>query len=296
MVTGWFEIATQLTEAESTHPQNEEGQTWLSVFAKDTKNNPNMLRRMQRAKDFINKNFNKKDIESLSRLPLSYVDVLSRAYSIDRYAAIELAKLILYSGEAVTYRSLLARYEKIRQNDSKVRNASVPHKSGVFFFKKRCFEIAKNGGMNKIYNEILSYRGGLRFRIWKGGHAFVSPYMTCRLDADEASQLRDSGDIYYIDAFDCFTQYKGESSDIARDRILKAASEATFFTRLWIMLPAEQDDIYERLLGKLGPNNLGIIRIDVDLEICRCTLVPKQAPMPDRRSLWNNGELKYTAR
>lgn len=295
MVTGWFEIAAKLTEAEKVNPRNEQGETWLSVFSKETKNNQNMLRRMQRSKDFIDNNFEGDDLRKLARMPMSYIDILSRAHYVDKDASIALSKELLKTDNLLNYRSLLKKYEKIKSSDINIINSRTPHKSSVFYFKRKCFEMALNGGMDNIYSHLLPYRRSLKFRIWKGGHDFVSPHMTCRLDADEASKGKGIGELYSIDAFECFTQYDDEPSDIPRDRILSAITEATFFTRLWIMLPIEGGDRYERMMHKLGPTNVGVVRVDLDSSICHCTLSPKQAPMPDRRHMWSDHELRYIA-
>ena len=286
----WFKLAARLSEAETDGVRNDEGQTWVSIVSQETKNNQNMLRRMQKARSFVMHNFDASDGEKLSQMPLSYVDILSRAHVVKRDAAIVLAKELISDQGRFTYRSLLERFNSIRNDNISILTDKMPHKSGVFHFKKRCFEIAADGGMDHIY-QGLGYHESLKFRIWKGGHPFVSPHMTCRVSDNKGIAT----DIHDIDGYDCFMQYRDEARDNPRDRILRSVSEATFFTRLWVMLPADGDRRYEILLEKIGSTNVGIVRVDTTKEKCECTMLPKQSPVPDRRHLWSKHELRYVA-
>ena len=290
----WFDLAGRLSAAEALAIRSGAGKEILTSFAKQSSVSPNMLRKMQRARAYI-ESHEPELLQSLSQVPLSYVDVLSRIGAINLGMAKETAARLVRDPSAFTYRKLLNIYDDIRADRSKNSNSNQRHKSHVAQYKKDILSAAKSGCINFIYPDVGARREILTFRPWKGGHEFVSPFMTSRtrkIDSSPNSFVTTNE----IDAFDCYLQYDDDPRELARDRVMRGSTEATFFRRLWLVLPADQERLYEQMVYNLGPSNLGVLRFCAKSSVFECTLRPDNKPNPDRREFWTEHSISYCAK
>lgn len=290
----WFNMAGRLSAAEALGVQSGSGKAVLAEFARRESVNPNMLRKMQRARLHIEKNEAER-LDVLSRLPLSYVDVLSRVGAIDPGRARDLAARLARDPSGFSYRKLLQVYDDIRADRSKSGTGQQRHKSHVAQFKKDILSAASSGHANILYPGVVARREVVAFRPWKGGHEFVSPFMTSRTKRP-GSRLDDIVTTHEIDGYDCYLQYDDDLRELARDRVIKGSAEATFFNRLWFVLPAERSTIYEEMIDHLGPSNLGVLRFCAKSSGFTCTRAPVLAPNPDRRTFWTKHSIAYCAK
>lgn len=290
----WFDLAGRLSAAEGTGVKSGTGKEALTAFARQEAVNSNMLRKMQRARLYIERNESER-INVLSRLPLSYIDVISRLGAIDQIVAKDITTRLVEKPSSFSYRKLLEVYDDIRADRSKIDVGEHKHKSHVAQFKKDILTAAKFGYANFLYPGIIAEQEVVTFRPWKGGHEFVSPFMTSRT---KRIGSRPDGTVTTneIDAFDCYLQYDDDPRELARDRVMKASVGATFFNRLWLVLPKDRSNIYEQMVEHLGPSNLGVLRFSAKSSCFECALQPKIGPNPDRRKLWNEHSISYCAK
>lgn len=294
----WFEVGSSLSKLEATVPRRDSTSTWLDVAVAATRQNKDMLRKMQRAVRFIDKQKDKATKDELRRRPLSHVDVVIRAIGLDFDHGTALLESYLESGSSYTYRRLLDAYEAIRKKTAlfpaeKVRRT----KSTLGEFQRVCYEVISGPAMLDLYGQICRKRPhAVSARVWKGGHPVASPYATLRrAEADPPEWDRDSRRSVGIDGVDCFVQYETDPLEVARRRMVAAATEATFFDILWLLLPWGQDASYEAIAETLAVPNLGILRIDPVRRSVATARLPFGAPVPDRRDLWDDWQRRYIA-
>ena len=290
--SGWYELAGVLNSAEASAIRTGSAGPLLAEFAKRNSTTPNMLRKMQRSRLFIEKHAADL-LLTLSRLPLSYIDVLSRIHSIETTEARRLADALAKDHASFTYRKLLNEYDVLRANRSKTSIVASRNKSHVAQFKKDVLHAATEGKLRFIHEADSPGTQPIVYRVWKGSHAFASPYMTSGFKKAKISP--DIG-VVDIDGYDCFLQYDDDPRDLARDRVMKSFTEATFFDRFWIILPAGGSTIYEELIEGLGASNLGVLRFCAVTAQFSCGLSPIIPPNPDRRGFWTCTQLAYCAR
>lgn len=291
----WFDVGSSLSKLEEAVPRRDSTSTWLDVAVAATRQNKDMLRKMQRAARFIDKQKDKAIKDELKRRPLSHVDVVMRAIGLDFDNGTALLDSYLEGGSSYTYRRLLDAYEAIRKETALFPSEKVRRtKSTLGEFQRACYEVISGPAMLDLYEQICGRRPhAISARVWKGGHPVASPYATLRrAEADRPEWERES---VGIDGVDCFVQYETDPPEVARRRMVAAATEATFFDILWLLLPSGQDASYEAIATTLEVPNLGILRVDPVRKAIVATRLPFGAPVPDRRRLWDDWQRRYLA-
>ncbi|QMV00847.1 hypothetical protein GHV40_04795 [Devosia sp. D6-9] len=308
--SSWFEAGTLLTALEAGAPLPDQDGTWLNAAVRASRQNMNMLRKMQRAARFVEGLDEPPLREELKARPLSHVEVIARATTLDPAQGRALLENYHKAGLNFSYRQLLAFYEKIR-----AANLTTPEvlgrktKGTAAEFRRICLDIIGGPQMLPLYADIcMRPPEAISTRIWKGGHQLASPYATVR--RLPANQLRwdrrpENGPsapapLMGVDGVECYMRYDTDPSDVASKRLLLAASEASMFDVFWVVLPddppSQKPDLYAQLFEMLDVPNLGIVLVDPERKSITSWLAPKGNPVPDRRHLWDDWSRQYLAK
>lgn len=308
--SAWYEAGTLLTALEAGTPPSDQEGTWLNAAVRASGQNKDMLRKMQRAAKFIEGLEELALREALKVRPLSHIEVIVRATTLDQAQGQALLENYHEAGLSLTYRELLANYEKIRAKTRTTSEVLGRKNAGTAAeFRRICLGILGGPQMQTLYADICTQPPqAIAARIWKGGHSLASPFATIRRPI--ASQLRwdlrpDSGQsapapLAGVDGVECYMRYDSDSSDIASKRLLLAASEASLFDLFWVFLPdgghSQKPDLYVQLFDMLDVPNLGIVFVDPERRSVTTWLAPKGDPIPDRRHLWDDWSRRYLAK
>lgn len=275
--TAWTEIAFALSELEASGPTDEHGRPWIHRAEQESGYSANQLRRMSKVADFLNRLIQSDPpaAELLRGRPFSHIEMISKIWQLDEPQARELVR---DTNVHRTFRDLL----KIHADMSQEHGGTPPIAAGKMAakqFRQKALRLIKQnleklGGQNpslsiEIVRPIVPFR-------------YASP--------DYYIIGRDAGKVVQIDAIDCYALYGGSQNDAALRKVLLVATEASFFTRFWIVVPeGECANIFLWESGKLNLDNVGIITVTANDHLF-WSRIPSAAarPMPDRRHLWTD--------
>ena len=273
--TPWTEIAFALSELEASGPSDEHGRPWIQRAEEESGYSANQLRRMAKVADFLNRLIHSDPpaAELLSGRPFSHIEMISKIWLLDEQHA---RQLIRDTSTHRTFRDLL----KIHVNLSQERGGTAPIAAGKMaakqFRQKPLHLIKRNLEKLRPPNSSLAME-------------IMRPVVPFRYASPDFYIIgRDIGKVVHIDAIDCYALYGGSQNDAALRKVLLAATEASFFTRFWIVVPeGECANVFLWESGKLNLDNVGIITVTANDHLL-WSRVPSAAarPIPDRRHLW----------
>ena len=306
----WFEAGTMLSALEASAPPPDQDGTWLNAAIRVSRQNKDMLRKMQRAAKFTEGLGDAGLREALKARPLSHVEVIVRAITLDPVQGQTLFEDYCRGSFSLSYRELLARYEKIRASNRLTPEVAGRKAKGTAAeFRRICLEIIGRPDMLALYEPICrQLPPTISARIWKGGHPLASPFATIRrplsnqLHWDQRPIAGNSAPapLMGVDGVECYMRYDTDTSDVPSKRLLLAASEASLFDVFWVFLPddgpSQNLDLYGQIFDMLDVPNLGIVLVDPEKKTITTWLAPKGDPIPDRRHLWEDWSRQYLAK
>lgn len=269
----WTEVAQALRKLEELSPTDESGRPWIQRAEAESGYSANQLRRMAKVAEyqgFLTQTEPELAKKLLER-PFSHVEMISKIWSLDEGQARD---LITRSGH--TFRDLLGIYGTISESSGGADPIAAGKKAAKQFREKALGLIKRDprklyGGETELKFEIL--RPIVPFRYASPDYYIVG---------------RDEGKVARIDAIDCYALYGGSQKDAALRKMMLAATECSFFTRFWIVVPEDESAdtvLWECDHLKLG--NVGVILVGVN-ERLHWPRLPLGPPDPDRRHLWTD--------
>ena len=269
----WTELAQALRELEALSQTDESGRPWIQRAETESGYSANQLRRMAKVAQYQSF-LTKTEPELASKLlerPFSHVEMISKIWSLDEEQGRD---LITRPGQ--TFRDLLGIYGTISETSGGADPIAAGKKAAKQFREKALGLIKRDP--RKLYDG----QTGLEFEI-------LRPIVPFRYASPDYYVVgRDDGKVARIDAIDCYALYGGSQKDAALRKMILVATECTFFTRFWIVIPeGESADTVLWECDDLKLANVGIILVGVDQRV-HWPRQPLGPPVPDRRGLWTD--------
>jgi hypothetical protein len=270
----WPEVAFALLELERNGAVDENGRPWIQRAEVESGYAANQLRRMTKASLFRDHLIRSEPAlaEKILGRPFSHIETISRIWRLDENKARDLIE-----GRApnTTYRELYKAYENV----TKVGRGIVPVMAGkkaAKQFRETAIALFKKDQSRLDLNvtfEVEIMRPVVPFR-------YSSPdgYIVCR----------ENNKVTRIEAVDCYALYDGSQAEIALRKMISVATESTFFSRFWILVPAGKSaQVVRSMCEVLRLGNVGVIvMVEGALRWDRSPTIAAE-PEPDRRHLWS---------
>lgn len=315
----WHSAGTLLTQLEADGSSPPAESNWLEFVMKSTGASRNTLRMMQRAAKFVDVQQDNLTRKVLIQSGLRHVDVLMRAIELDQEKGTTMLQSFINSASPQSFRELNEKYEALRAGAISLDARHVKKtRESAGAFRKACMEVLTHDYMRVIYEDIFGAQPDtLSVRVWKGAHPLTSPYATIRRPPIELTEKQSrwspsgNGSASFVDGVECFMRYDNDEYDVARNRLLQAATESSLYDIFWLLIPTagnsrsvfaldgedpfKEGDFYVSLFNKLAVPNLGMIIIEPTRPMIDRVLLPSGPPDPDRRHLWNQQTRTYLA-
>lgn len=269
----WTEVAQALRELEGLSSADEGGRPWIQRAEAESGYSANQLRRMAKVAEYqsfltqAEPELAKKILER----PFSHVEMISKIWPLDEEQARD---LITRSGH--TFRDLLGIYGTLSESSGGTDPIAAGKKAAKQFREKAL------GLIKRDPRKLYAGESGLKFEILRP----IVPFQYASPDYYVVG--RDEGKVARIDAVDCYALYGGSQKDAALRKIILVATECSFFTRFWIVVPeGESADTVLWECDHLKLGNVGVILVGVD-ERLHWPRLPLGPPSPDRRNLWTD--------
>lgn len=271
----WTEVAWALRELEGIGPADENGRPWIQRAEAESGYSANQLRRMAKVAEY--QSYVTKEhpelIEKLLGKPFSHIEMIAKIWPLNERQARE---LINSSPADHTFRDLLAIYGRISEGRGGMAPI-VAGKKAAKQFREKALALVKRDP-KKLYGT----RTDLDFEI-------LRPIVPFRYASPDFYVIgRDKGKVARIDAIDCYALHGGSQKDEAMRKMILVATESSFFTRFWIVVPVgESADIILWECKHLNLENVGVVAVAVNdrLDWPRVPL-ENAKPNPDRRNAW----------
>jgi hypothetical protein len=277
----WIDVVRTLGDLESRSTTDEHGRAWARVVAERTGNSLNQLRKMQRTVRTVEQlaKRNSFDLEKLLQsVPFSQVEILARIAKADEQAALDLIRACLTANRLPTYRELLDRFYEIRDAAPQVSSIAAGQRAARKF-EGLCFDL-----LSQTKATILPGFSGEPVKVlrWSGGLRFASP--------DLIIARRDESNALLVDAVDCYAIYGDVGQDETAKRMVRVATESTFFRNFWILMPTWSPGwLVATMRDELELGNVGVISIDPEtrkeerIRVPAPPSTPQGRPIPDRQ-------------
>jgi len=277
----WIDVVRTLGKLESRSTTDDHGRPWARVVAEQSGNSLNQLRKMQRTVRTVEHlaNRNSFDLEKLLQsVPFSQVEILARIAKADEEVAIHLIRTCLTANRLPTYRELLERFYEIRDAAPQVSSIAAGQRTARKF-EGICFDL-----LSQTKATILPGFSGESVKVlrWSGGLRFASP--------DLIIARRDDTNALVVDAVDCYAIYGDVGQDETAKRMVRVATESTFFRNFWILMPTWSPAwLVASMSNELELRNVGVVTIDPETKEKEWVRVPPPSsapegkPVPDRQ-------------
>ncbi len=272
----WTDIAWALRELEGIGPADENGRPWIQRAEEESGYSVNQLRRMVKVAAYQTylTEAHPELLRKLTGRPFSHVEMLSKIWSLDEKKARE---LINASPSDQTFRELLAIYGRINEQHGTAPIAVG--KKAARQFRERTLALIKRNP-----KQLFETDKGLSFEI-------LRPIVPFRYASPDFYVVgRDEGKVAQIDAIDFCALHGGSQKDAAFRKMILVATESSFFTRFWIVVPAGESAstiLWE--CKDLRLDNVGVVVVGVNDRLHWERIPLKEAePNPDRRHLWTD--------
>jgi hypothetical protein len=271
----WPEVAFALLELERTGAVDENGRPWIQRAEVESGYAANQLRRMAKASLFRDHLIRSEPTlaEKILARPFSHIETISRIWRLDEKKARD---LIEGRDPNATFRDLYDAYEIVTKAGRGVVPVMAGKKAAKQFREKALALFKKDPsqlfGPNEAF-EVEVMRPMVPFQ-------YSSPdrYVVCR----------ENNKVTRIEAVDCYALYDGSQADIALRKMISVATESTFFSRFWIVMPAGKSaQAVLSMRETLSLDNVGVI-IMIEGALRWVRRAPFDAKLqPDRRHLWS---------
>ncbi|MEH2499587.1 hypothetical protein V1294_006066 [Bradyrhizobium sp. AZCC 1678] len=280
----WPEIAFALLELERIAAVDENGRPWIQRAEVESGYAANQLRRMTKASLFRDHliQFEPALAEKLLSRPFSHIETISRIWRLDESEA---RSLIEGRYPNATFRDLYAAYERVSKSSHGIAPIMAGKKAAKEF-RDKAISLFKN-------DQSLLFGGEITFDV-----EIVRPIVPFRYaNPDCYVVCRENNKVTRIEAMDSFALYDGTHTEVALRKMIATATESTFFSRFWIVVPAgESATVVLSECDHLGLLNVGVIlMIDGALKWQRVPSI-KVKPSPDRRDRWSEYALSRLRR
>ncbi len=285
-----MEIASAVLDLEKTGPVDEDGRPWIQRAEKDSGYKANQLRRMTRASEFLNDLIRSepKVAETLLAKPFSHIEVISRIWRVDENEAREVIAGRLpndtMSGarrartkRRITYRDLHEVYERISASGRRIAPIIVGKKAAKDFRDRALALFTRESP--RLFNESAL----VDFQIMRP----IVPFRYA--NPDYYIVWRKNDKVTRIEAIDCYALYDGSHTEVAQRKMIAVATESTFFSRFWIVVPhGESASVIFSECEALELANVGLVFVvDGTLKWVRIPTIDTK-PNPDRGHLWSD--------
>lgn len=277
----WVDVVRTLGALEARSTTDEHGRAWARVVAEQSGNSLNQLRKMQRTLRNVEQLAKRHsfDLEKLLQsVPFSQVEILARIAKADEQAATDLIRTCLTANRLPTYRELLERFYEVRDAAPQVSSIAAGQRAARKF-EGICFDL-----LRETQATILPGFSGEPVKVlrWSGGLRFASP--------DLIIARRDASNALLVDAVDCYAIYGDVGQDETAKRMVRVATESTFFRNFWILMPNWSPAwLVASMSDELKLGNVGVISIDPEtkkeqrLRVPPPWSKPEGKPVPDRQ-------------
>ena len=271
----WPEVAFALLELERTGAVDGTGRPWIQRAEVETGYAANQLRRMTKASLFRDHLIRSEPAlaEKLLGRPFSHIETISRIWRLDESKARD---LIEGRYPNVTFRDLYGAYETV----TKAGRGVVPVMAGkkaAKQFREAAMALFKND-QSRLFGPIVAFEVEVMRPVVPFRYSNPDCYIVCR----------ENNKVTRIEAVDYYALYDGSQAEIALRKMISVATESTFFSRFWIVVPdGKSAHVVLSTCETLSLGNVGVIvMIDGALRWVRTPPIHAK-PEPDRRHLWS---------
>lgn len=275
----WIQIADALLGLEAQSLADLNGQPWIQVAADRSDYTTNQLRRMTRVALFIRRlvaDGQLKDDTILTSMRFSHLETAMRIHAFEPETAL---KVFRCEWIKPNYMDLLARYQELRENAPKSYSPMVAGKRAARRFQDISLSLLQEAAFLHL---------GPERRIGRMTHPsrYANP--------DFLIVTRHEGRVTRVDGVDCYALIGRSQNENAMKRVLQVATESTFFTHFWVVLP---DPGYINLFRDearlLELANVGFILVDQAKNVIVEHWSPlNYASRQEYESLWREEENK----
>lgn len=273
----WYELVEALRVLEATSLADEEGRPWVKVAAAASEFTTNQLRQMDRtlsALEAFAANNPSLSLTSILSLPFSHLELIVRIAKADRAMAEKLLTEESNSGRR-TYRDLRDRYDEIRSRMTGRASSRSAGQQSKHQFTKSCFDLLS---MKHNLQALCSYDAGfdrIKLLKWSGTFQYASPDFVI---------LHSINGRNFVYGLECLMIYGDVHQDGSVREILKAATEATFFKKYFVLVPPWSPvDLLGQHIETLELHTVG--RVLVEAGKLKPLDKPEGYPSPDRQKL-----------
>jgi hypothetical protein len=272
----WSEVAWALVELEQGGPVDDNGRPWIQRAEAESGYSANQLRRMVKVAQFRNHLIRTEAVLAgkLLAKPFSHIEVIAKIWKLDEGEA---RRLIEDENSNDTFRSLLEIYGRASEH----RGGAAPvvaGKKAAKDFREKAFTLLRRDQEN-----LFERDAALDFEIMRP----IVPFRYASPDFYIVG--RENGKVTRIDAIDCYALYDGSQKDIALRKMISVATESTFFSRFWIVVPAGASaDIVLWERRDLHLDNVGVVVVEKERLYWERIPPARAKPNPDRRHLWTD--------
>lgn len=246
----WPLIVKAVGELTKSGSIDDRGRPLIEVAAHLTGYTTNQLRIGQRTFSLIRSFIDAHNLPTHAlEWPMSSLEVITRISKANE----ERAKQILISRKIHTLRELRNYYDQVRSEaGNKISAMSAGHQSAKRFAQSLYKDLSHTETLQRILGLQKNTAIG-SLKIWPGRYPYVHPDFHVEFLIDGKLQLV---------AFEGLRFYGDVTSQVATKAALKAAVEATFFSRYYWCTPSwvSIDDLV-MLREKLGLLNVGILSV-----------------------------------
>jgi hypothetical protein len=276
----WPDVAFALLELERTGAVDENGRPWIQRAEVESGYAANQLRRMTKASLFRDHLIQSEPAlaEKLLARPFSHIETISRIWRLDESKARD---LIEGRDPNATFRDLYNAYETV----TKAGRGVVPVMAGkraAKQFREMAMSLFKKD-QSRLFDSNVAFEVEITQPLVPFRYSNPDCYIVCR----------ENNKVTRIEAVDYYALYDGTQAEIALRKMISVATESTFFSRFWIVIPdGKSAQVVLSMCETLSLGNVGVIvMIEGALRWVR-TPQFQAKPEPDRRHLWSEHDKK----
>jgi hypothetical protein len=280
----WPDVAFALLELERSGAVDEDGRPWIQRAEVESGYSANQLRRMTKASLFRDHLIRTEPIlaETLLARPFSHFETISRIWRLDEKKARD---LIEGQYPNATFRELYHFYDTMKKPGRGVIPV-MAGKNAAKQFREKAISLFKKD-QSLLFASNVAWEVEIKPPFVPFRYAKPDYYIVC-LENDKVSR---------IEAIDCWALYNGSQVEIALRKLITVATEATFVSRFWIVVPEGKcAEMACSECDRLDLGNVGVVVVTG--EALKWARVPSMEaePEPDRRGLWSDEDKRRLRR
>jgi len=271
-IASWIDVAMAVDALEQSSLLDEARIPWIRTCSNLSGLSVNHIRRMQSAARFAAEIAEKHEFasfESIGKLKLNSVEMISRIWKIDGGKAAELLRKAFES--RVTYASLAGELKAISDSARRVASPISSGKAAAANFQDLCLDLLDRKAKTFDRNCLAIPPSGPNR---DPNPEFVKVVGTGAWE---------SAACYGIDFIDMRGMAK---KDVVRKVVLPELTKATFLDNLWIVHAGENGDYLKEQVAVLGGKNIGLVEVSGDVSEILDFERPFDYPTPNRTRVW----------